>query len=80
MYTFAESRGIRVRDDNPFQMKFISATTLVSSPKYMSHSSEWLFAYMDVMQYWTLSPVDFCNPTVILMLSNCIMYIFRNGF
>ena len=43
MYTFAESRGIRVRDDNPFQMKFISATTLVSSPKYMSHSLEWLF-------------------------------------
>ena len=50
------------------------------APKFNSHSSEWLCCYRAVIQYWTLSPVDFCSPTVILMLSNCIIYIFKNGF
>ena len=36
--------------------------------------------YKAVMQYCTLSPVDFWSPTVILILSSCMMYIFKNGF
>ena len=50
------------------------------APKFNSHSSEWLCCYRAVIQYWTLSPVDFCSPTVILTLSSCMIYIFRNGF
>ena len=34
----------------------------------------------DKVQYCTLSPVDFWSPTVILILSSCIIYIFKNGF
>ena len=50
------------------------------APKYNGHSSEWLCCYRAAIQYWTLSPVDFCSPTVILILSSCMIYIFRNGF
>ena len=75
--TFAESRGIRVRDDNPFLWKWFQR---FRSPKFNSHSSEWLYCYRAVIQYWTLSPVDVCSPTVILILSSCMIYIFRNGF
>ena len=35
------------------------------APKFNSHSSEWLCCYMAVIQYWTLSPVDFCNAQIL---------------
>ena len=36
--------------------------------------------YKAVMQYCTLSPVDFWSPTVILILSSCMIFPVRTGF
>ena len=72
--TFAESRGIRVRDDNPFCFGSFEPQSITATLR------SGCVVYKAVMQYCTLSPVDFWSPTVILMLSSCIINIFTNGF
>ena len=53
--TFVQSRGIRVRDDNPFYYGSFEPQSITATLR------SGCVVYKAVMQYCTLSPVDFSS-------------------
>ena len=57
--TFVQSRGIRVRDDNPFYYGSFEPQSITATLR------SGCVVYKAVMQYCTLSPVDFWHTAVV---------------